>query len=51
MLASQVQKGPHDFFFFYFHSRTQFAMEPIQTLLGKKGTSSGAVGSHSWALG
>lgn len=39
------------FFFFYFHSRTQFAMEPIQTLLGKKGTSSGAVGSHSWALG
>lgn len=39
------------FFFSYFHSRTQFAMEPIQTLLGKKGTSSGAVGSHSWALG
>lgn len=30
------------FFFYYFHFRTQFAVEPIQTLLGKKGTSSGS---------
>lgn len=32
------------FFFFlnYFHFRTQFAVEPIQTLLGKNGTSSGS---------